>query len=124
MFDELAEILEDFPGKPNQTRCFAHILNLIAKTIIKQFDTPKKSSEDLPDDERMLAELAEGIEFEEAETRRAQDDTEEEDNIDGWVDEEELLSEEEQSELRAATLPIRCVLLKVRQGVIDLKAQQ
>jgi hypothetical protein len=108
MFDELAELVHNFPGKPNQTRCFAHILNLIAKTIIKQFDAPKKNFIDHSDDEQMLVDLAKGIELEESETRKAQDSNseEEDDNIEGWIDEDELLSEEEQSELKAAMLPI------------------
>ena len=41
MINHLSEILTDFPGSPNRTRCFAHILNLVAKCIMKQFDTPK-----------------------------------------------------------------------------------
>ena len=42
MITHLATILEAFPGSTNRTRCFAHILNLVAKSIIQQFDTPKK----------------------------------------------------------------------------------
>ena len=40
MIDHLATILEEFSGFPNQTCCFAHILNLVAKCIMQQFDTP------------------------------------------------------------------------------------
>ena len=40
MIDHLATILEEFPGFPNQTCCFAHILNLVAKCVMRQFDTP------------------------------------------------------------------------------------
>ncbi|KAF9537612.1 hypothetical protein CPC08DRAFT_613930, partial [Agrocybe pediades] len=38
MIEEMSTLLDHFPGAPNQTRCFTHILNLVAKTIIKQFD--------------------------------------------------------------------------------------
>ena len=38
MIDKLAKLLEEFPGAANRTRCFTHILNLVAKSIMKQFD--------------------------------------------------------------------------------------
>jgi hypothetical protein len=42
MIVHLSEILDSFPGEANCTRCFAHILNLVAKCVMKQFDAPKK----------------------------------------------------------------------------------
>ena len=42
MIAHLAEKLDAFPGEHNRTCCFAHILNLVAKCVMKQFDTPKK----------------------------------------------------------------------------------
>jgi hypothetical protein len=41
MIDKLSSMLEDFPGAANWTRCFSHILNLVAKCVMKQFDLPK-----------------------------------------------------------------------------------
>ena len=41
MIDELGGLLGNFSGGGNQTHCFAHIINLIAKTVIQQFDIPK-----------------------------------------------------------------------------------
>ncbi|KAF8964442.1 hypothetical protein BDZ97DRAFT_1624243, partial [Flammula alnicola] len=38
MIDHLATLLAEFPGSANQTRCFTHILNLVAKCIMRQFD--------------------------------------------------------------------------------------
>ena len=47
MTDELSVLLEEFPGSVNRTHCFTHILNLVAKSILKQFDVPKtKAGED------------------------------------------------------------------------------
>jgi len=43
MIDHLATLLDNYPGSANRTRCFTHILNLVAKCIMKQFDTPKKN---------------------------------------------------------------------------------
>jgi hypothetical protein len=46
MIEKMADVLTDFPGSPNRTRCFNHIINLVAKTVIKSFDTPKKEGAD------------------------------------------------------------------------------
>jgi len=41
MIDELAELIDKFPGKANHMWCFMHILNLVCKNILRQFDVPK-----------------------------------------------------------------------------------
>ena len=55
MVEEMAGLLENFPGAANQTRCFLHILNLTAKSILHQFEIPpkpkKKSGNDSGDDD-------------------------------------------------------------------------
>ena len=38
MVECLEVMIDDFPGASNQTRCFLHILNLVVKSILKQFD--------------------------------------------------------------------------------------
>ncbi|KAF8867747.1 hypothetical protein BD779DRAFT_1416233, partial [Infundibulicybe gibba] len=38
MIDELAKLISAFPGAANRTRCFTHILNLTAKSVLRQFD--------------------------------------------------------------------------------------
>ena len=45
MIDKLADLLNDFPGESNRTRCFPDILNLVVKSIIKQFDIPKAQAD-------------------------------------------------------------------------------
>ena len=42
MIEHLAALVETFLGAANQTRCFAHILNLVAKSVLRQFEGPKK----------------------------------------------------------------------------------
>jgi hypothetical protein len=65
MITELANILPDF-SKVNHTWCFLHIVNLCAKSIIKQFDVQKKQdNEPLSEAECELQGLAGDIEFEE-----------------------------------------------------------
>ncbi|KAG6838083.1 hypothetical protein C0991_001948 [Blastosporella zonata] len=46
MIDKLGYLLDDYPGATSHTRCFAHIVNLIAKSLLKQFDVPKKKADD------------------------------------------------------------------------------
>jgi hypothetical protein len=114
MLDELAELVLGFPGKPNQTRCFLHILNLVAKTIIKQFDVRKKKIDELNGEEDILDGLAAGIELEELEMQAMASDSnkEERDNVEGWIDEVALLSDEEKSQLNADMVPIHTVIVK------------
>ncbi len=47
MITELAKILPGFPGQVNQTRCFTHIINLVAKSLMKLFEVKKKSKEEI-----------------------------------------------------------------------------
>jgi hypothetical protein len=41
MIEHLANLIETFPGAANQTRCFMHILNLVAKSVLHQFETSR-----------------------------------------------------------------------------------
>lgn len=117
----------------NRTRCFAHILNLVAKSLLKQFDVEKKTKDgrstdddasmeeiDLSEGERDLLELADGIDEEELTTAQENDPTDEEDGLDddedGWVDELEALSEEERANLKAITRPVSRTLVKARDS--------
>jgi hypothetical protein len=50
MINELANLLDDFPGSANQTRCFTHVLNLVIKSIIRQFDLPKAQGDKILDE--------------------------------------------------------------------------
>ena len=51
----------------NRTQCFLHILNLVAKSLLQQFDVKQKVSDEeiLSPEEEALLELAEGIDEEE-----------------------------------------------------------
>jgi len=67
MIEHLSTLVDNFPGAPNQTRCFTHILNLVAKSVLRQFDVAKKSgpvdSEQLDDATRELALLAQELDL-------------------------------------------------------------
>ena len=118
MIEELSDLLNDFPGATNRTRCFTHVLNLVAKSIIKQFDVPKLHADEALDDvAKELAALAVDLDIEEQISREEEsegdEDLEEDDNIEGWTDVREELSIEERAALDESLQPVRLVLVKV-----------
>lgn len=69
---ELARRIDTFPGAPNYIRYFVHIINLVAKTVLRQFDMKWKAGRSSKGDigsgdggntkiESLLAELVAGI---------------------------------------------------------------
>jgi hypothetical protein len=116
MINELADLLNNFPGPANQTRCFTHILNLVVKSIIRQFDLPaSKSDAILGEATKELSSLAGNIEVEEelATRNNKEGDDDEDDNVEGWIDEHTLMTEDELDELNESVEPVRLVLTKV-----------
>lgn len=116
MIEELALMLDAFPGPENQTRCFTHVLNLVVKTIIKQFDLPKaRACQILDEATAELLKLAGDIETEEeiALTNGEDGEEGEDDNVEGWVDEREMMDMGELEELEASVQPVRLLLTKV-----------
>jgi hypothetical protein len=128
MITELADLLDDFPGEANRTRCFAHILNLVAKSIIKQFDVPKAQADEVLDDAaKELAALAVDLDLEERLSREEQlfegvgDEEDEDDDPNdglGWTDVRAQLSDNEQEALDKTLQPVRLVLVKASCRVI------
>ena len=121
MVTELKTILDDFPGEVNRTRCFAHIINLIAKTVIQQFDIPKAREGEIVDEAlKELRALAGDIDIEElltkASTAKDDDDEDDDDNEEGWVDERGEMSQFEAEELAVDVQPVRTMLVKVCLG--------
>lgn len=127
MIEELASLLDDFPGPANHTRCFLHILNLVVKSIIRQFDLPKskKTSDGADEDDhtldaatRELLKLAGDIDLEERITVSDGDDEVADEEEEGWVDEHEDMTEEDLKELSASVQPVRLLLTKVTLLII------
>jgi hypothetical protein len=127
MIKELAILLDDFPGSANQTRCFLHILNLVVKSIIRQFDLPKskKISDEEDEDDPMLdvatmelLKLADDIDLEEQITASTSDDEAADDDDEGWIDEHDDMTEGELKELSASVQPVRLLLTKVTSNYI------
>jgi hypothetical protein len=115
MIDKLAELLDDFPGAANRTRCFSHILNLVAKSVMKQFDLPKaRADEALDAATQALVNLAGDIESEEASMGGdLVGDEEDDDNGEGLEDVRDEMSEDEIVALDESLQPVRLVLVKV-----------
>ena len=116
MIAELANLLDDFPGPENQTRCFTHILNLVVKSVICQFDLPKSKGDKILDDAaKELLSLAGNIKFEENELaqRDANEEEEDDDNIEGWIDERTLMTDVKLEELDESVEPVCLLLTKV-----------
>jgi hypothetical protein len=130
MITKLRDILDDYPGEASRTQCFTHILNLVAKSVLSQFDIPKKTkrsdhgaSDNQDDDEDLdgtdwidkeIDRIAGDIDAEEqAEVMAAQRDEAAIDNEDGLVDERATMSRRAIRELEKGVMPARHVLTKV-----------
>ena len=113
MIDHLKILLDVFPGSSNRTRCFAHILNLVAKCIMKQFDSPKKKNSEDDDDEEDAADFVAVLDELNDELESGEDDIGN-DNGDWEYDDmhREMLAEEVE-DLEKSVKPVRCVLTKV-----------
>ncbi|KAG1831813.1 hypothetical protein EV424DRAFT_1272437, partial [Suillus variegatus] len=44
MIEDLAALVPEFAGSASHTRCFLHTINLIAKSLIREFDVAKKEA--------------------------------------------------------------------------------
>ena len=125
MVEEMAGLLKKFPGAANQTRCFLHILNLTAKSILHQFEIPpkKKSGNDNGDNDskvpinKAMSELMALSTEIENDQDMAVDDLEDsddgDDNKEGFVDEHQDLSAEQITELEEDVKPVCLMLTKV-----------
>jgi hypothetical protein len=117
MISQLQISLPNFPGESNQTRCFNHSLALVAIRIVRQFDAPTGGAGiNMDEAEQELRQLAKGIDEEELITQQeheTDDDDEGEDNVDGWSEERDELSETDRQDLDTSLRPVRMLLVKV-----------
>ena len=123
MINALAELVVAFPGAANRTRCFTHILNLVVKVILHQFDVPKsRAVNDAAS--KALVDLAGDIEKEETEMDERADDEDDDKGADEWVDPRIGMSQEDQDELDLKVQPVRLVLVKVSSNSAKLVDQR
>ena len=140
MIEHLSTLIENFPSTANQTRCFTHILNLVAKSILCQFEPKKKTrdgeAEDIDNAPKALAALAQELEVEDSveladdpegldidEDLDADDkDLEVDDNNnDELRDEHDSTSEEDLAEMEESLVPIQLMLTKVSHFKLSSK---
>ena len=123
MIEHLAELINTFPGAANQTRCFAHILNLVVKSVLRQFEALKKGKA-VDDAAKELAAVVDEIDGngDEVSDNEGMDDCDDnvddeviDDDEDGLTDERDGMSEEELLSIKESVKPIRLVLTKVSQ---------
>ena len=116
MICHLEELIGEFKGQKSQTRCFAHILNLVAKSIIQQFNIPKAQSNKAFDKANAaLTELAGDIDSEEQEMAESSDknDDEKEENVDDWVNKRDTMAAEQLAAIDESVHPVKTMLVKV-----------
>jgi hypothetical protein len=113
MIDHLKILLDVFPGSSNRTQCFAHILNLVVKCIMKQFDSPKKKNSEDNDDEEDALDLVAALDELDDELESGEDDIRN-DDVNWEYDMRREMSAEEVEDLEKSVKPVRCVLTKVR----------
>jgi hypothetical protein len=110
MIRELSSKVLEFGGPATHTRCFLHTVNLVAKSLIREFDMKKQEAEEA------LAHSTD-MELEEFSAEMEEDAgpgvTDEVDNDDGFVDEVELLDENERVTLNKEIRPVKLALAKV-----------
>jgi hypothetical protein len=114
MLEELDDLLSGFSSL-NRTRCFAHILNLVAKALLKQFDVKSEENNDLNDDERSLLDIEANVEIEGLTTAQ-EDDEDDEIDDEEWVDGADALTPEERTNLEESIRPVKRTLVKVRSA--------
>ena len=117
MIRQLTVHIDKFEGQECQTRCFAHILNLIAKSIIQQFDIPKAQANKVFDKATTaLIVLAGDIDMEEQKMGVGRDDGNDNDNsenVESWVDKQVDMTVEQLAALNKSVQLVRLMLVKV-----------
>jgi hypothetical protein len=119
MTEEIKDQLEEF-SQVSHIQCFLHIMNLVAKSLLRQFDAKKKTPADEDDEtEREIEQLADGAEYEEEVARLVDEDEDDaEDDNDIILDINEIVPEGQRAQFHTDVRPMRLVLAKVSQTII------
>ena len=117
MIERLTELIDGFPGAANQTRCFTHILNLVAKSVLQQFEAPKAKGDTIDDAMIELEAIAGELEDDDVPADEEGDADEDNDAVDddsdNGPDERDGMSQKQRAQLEESVKPIRLVLTKV-----------
>ena len=116
MIEHLTILINTFPGATNQTRCFTHILNLVAKSVLCQFEAPKIKgikelaavSDDIDDDIQLDEVSDSGSNEGSIDGKDDVDDDVVDDDKDGLPDEWDKMSEKELLSLEENETNLTC----------------
>ena len=132
--DNLADKVASFDGDATRVRCFAHVMNLVMKSVLAQFDVPTTELEVMApgaagsnatsadgnnSDARaqlltQLRQLAKGLADEmQSEIEEVPPEDRQQDDGDGWIDERRGMSEGDLRLLARDVMPARRMLVKV-----------
>ncbi|KAK7676307.1 hypothetical protein QCA50_020724 [Cerrena zonata] len=110
MIKVLGDSIETFGRQDNQVRCFDHIANLCAKSVLWPFDVKKKDLDTvLNEAEEALHELAEGLDLDDVSATQVpgEDDEQLGNNVERWIDEMDEMTSEEWEELSQKVYPVK-----------------
>ncbi|GJF00852.1 hypothetical protein PsYK624_171540 [Phanerochaete sordida] len=118
MINALQNHVKLFSETANRRRCFAHIVNLCAKSVLQPFDVETKKKDEMLDKaEQILQELAEGLELEnhggDQYLGLDKEEDRKDDSANGLVNELLALAEAEQADLLKKVYPTKMILVKV-----------
>ena len=105
--------LPSFDGHRAHVRCFLHVLSLVVKSLLKQFDgRPDPEKAGMEDADHALLNLLEGLQ---GYDRVIEDDAgdEDDDPADDEVDTLQNMSEVERAQFEVQVCPVKVVLAKV-----------
>ena len=111
MVRELSNKVPAFSGVASHTQCFLHTVNLIAKSLIREFNIKKQDA----DQEIANSGISEDDGLDELSIAEDDSTTSAEtcDDESGWVDEVELLADDERDALERDIRPVKLALVKV-----------
>lgn len=127
MVDTLGSNVPVFEGAIGHVRCFVHVVNLVAKSLLRQFDVPKAHAEQVLDEEDcVLYKLAKEDEEEAPGAVNGKDldpvgaggafnlpSALNGNDKDGWVDEIAAIMDEERAQFQTHVRPVQMTLTKV-----------
>ena len=113
MLSELVPLLPNFQGEEAHVRCFCHTLNLSAKGVLRPFE-PSKPKIAEPNEAGVQVDDT-GIDELHAELRDLAENGEKEaDDVEGFVDVLDEMTDAEKEEWHADVEPVRKALYKVK----------
>ena len=131
MVEHLVELLPEFDSQRSRVRCFLHVLSLVVKALIREFDVrPNPEADEKDNEERELLALANDLQVFEMEHQRKRDvrtwgKLQEEDDEDAEEDEAEAddgsddldplkdMTEAERKQFEKDVRPVKLAIMKV-----------